>query len=46
MRCDRSLVLVEISVAALPTSRVESATAWIVSCSRPIATLKSSLICR
>ena len=45
VRCDRSVVLVEISAAVLATSRVEIAIALTVSCSCAIVVLKSSLIC-
>jgi hypothetical protein len=44
VRCDRSVVLVEISAAALVTSRADPAIAAMVSCSRSIAALKSPLI--
>jgi hypothetical protein len=45
VRCDRLVVLVEISAAVLATSRVEVAIDWSVPCNRSIVVLKSSLIC-
>src|SRR5882757_2471086 len=44
VRCERSVVLVEISAAALATSRVEAAIEPMVSLICAIAVLKSSLI--
>jgi hypothetical protein len=46
VRCDRSVVLVEISTAALATSPLDSAIARIVSYSRSSAVLKVSLTSR
>ena len=45
VRCDRSVVLVEISADALATSRVEETIDSMVSLSLPMVALKSSLIC-
>ena len=42
VRCDRSLVLAEISDAAFETSLLESAMLAIVSCNCAMAALKSS----
>ena len=45
VRCDRSVVLVEISAEALVTSRADDLMPAIVSCILPMAELKLSLIC-
>ena len=45
VRCDRSVVPLEISLDAPATWRAASTMASMVSCSRSAARLKSSLIC-